>query len=116
MAYRNFLGAEIPAPRGPAAKVLVGLVRLYQKYFSPLKMAGTCRFMPVCSAYALEAVSRHGAVKGSLLAAARISKCGPWHPGGYDPVPGSVVPPDASDAAGGGAAPTSPTRSNPPKC
>ncbi|WP_342320192.1 membrane protein insertion efficiency factor YidD [Corynebacterium mayonis] len=91
MAYYNFVGEEIPAPRGPAGKALVGMVRLYQKYVSPFKMAGTCRFMPVCSAYALEAVSRHGAVKGTLFAAARISKCGPWHPGGYDPVPGSVV-------------------------
>ena len=105
MAYYNFLGAEIPPPPGPAAKGLVGLVRLYQKYLSPLKMAGTCRFMPVCSAYALEAVARHGAVKGSLLAGARVCKCGPWHPGGYDPVPGSVAPPDAAAAAGGEAAP-----------
>ncbi|WP_288832407.1 membrane protein insertion efficiency factor YidD [uncultured Corynebacterium sp.] len=105
MAYYNFLGGEIPPARGPAAKGLVGLVRLYQKNLSPLKMAGTCRFMPVCSAYALEAVSRHGAVKGSLLAATRVCKCGPWHPGGYDPVPGSVASPDASEAAGSEAAP-----------
>lgn len=51
--------------------------------------------MPVCSAYALEAVSRHGAVKGSLLAVGRVCKCGPWHPGGFDlvPVPGSATPP-----------------------
>ena len=46
--------------------------------------------MPVCSAYALEAVSRHGAVRGGAMAAARLCKCGPWHPGGYDPVPGSI--------------------------
>ena len=105
MAYYNFLGAEIPPAPGPAAKGLVGLVRLYPQYLSPLKMAGTCRFMPVCSAYALEAVARHGAVKGSLLAGARVCKCGPWHPGGYDPVPGSVAPPDAAEAAGGEAAP-----------
>ena len=105
MAYRNFLGEEIPAAPGPAARALVGLIRLYQKYLSPLKMAGTCRFMPVCSAYALEAVSRHGAVKGTLLATARTCKCGPWHPGGYDPVPGSVATQHAHPAARGEAAP-----------
>ncbi|SDS70371.1 MULTISPECIES: membrane protein insertion efficiency factor YidD [Corynebacterium] len=95
MAYYNVLGQEIPAAPGPAARLLVRAVRLYQKYVSPLKMAGTCRFMPVCSAYALEAVSRHGAVKGSLLAVGRVCKCGPWHPGGFDlvPVPGSATPP-----------------------
>lgn len=92
MAYYNFVGAEIPPAPSAPAKGLVGLVRVYQKYLSPLKMGGTCRFVPVCSAYALEAVSRHGAVQGSLMATARICKCGPWHPGGYDPVPGSVAP------------------------
>ena len=71
MAYVNFAGGEIPPARGPAAQALVGLVRGYQKYLSPLKMGGTCRFMPVCSAYALEAVSRHGAVRGGAMAAAR---------------------------------------------
>ena len=90
MAYFNFAGGEIPAARGPVAKLLVGLIRGSQKYISPLKMGGTCRFMPVCSAYALEAVSRHGAVRGGAMAAARLCKCGPWHPGGYDPVPGSI--------------------------
>ncbi|MBA1835952.1 membrane protein insertion efficiency factor YidD [Corynebacterium sp. zg912] len=90
MAYFNFAGGEIPAARGPAAKALVRLIRVYQKVLSPLKMGGTCRFMPVCSAYALEAVSRHGAVRGGAMAAARLCKCGPWHPGGYDPVPGSI--------------------------
>ena len=53
MAYFNFAGGEIPAARGPVAKLLVGLIRGYQKYISPLKMGGTCRFMPVCSAYAV---------------------------------------------------------------
>lgn len=90
MAYFNFAGGEIPAARGPVAKLLVVLIRSYQKYISPLKMGGTCRFMPVCSAYALEAVSRHGTVRGGAMAAARLCKCGPWHPGGYDPVPGSI--------------------------
>ena len=56
MAYYNFAGGEIPAARGPAAKALVGLIRGYQKYLSPLKMGGTCRFLPVCSAYGLSLI------------------------------------------------------------
>ncbi|AWB84962.1 membrane protein insertion efficiency factor YidD [Corynebacterium liangguodongii] len=100
MAYYNFLGEEIPRPPSAPARALVALVRGYQKYLSPMKMGPSCRFYPVCSAYALEAVSRHGAIKGSLMATARVCKCGPWHPGGYDPVPGSAAPADpATDPA-----------------
>ena len=77
----------IPPPKGPAAKVLAGAARFYQKYLSGLKMGSTCRFDPVCSTYALKAVSVDGAAKGTVLASARLSQCGPWHPGGYDPVP-----------------------------
>ena len=82
VAYYNFLGAEIPPAHGVAAKAVVALIRGYQKYLSPFKMSGSCRFMPVCSAYALEAVSRRGALRGGMLAVARVCKCGPWHPGG----------------------------------
>ncbi|MFC5088204.1 membrane protein insertion efficiency factor YidD [Corynebacterium aquatimens] len=82
----NSDGEQLPAPRGVASRSLVRLVRLYQKHLSPLKMYSTCRFTPTCSAYAVEAVARHGAAKGSLMAIVRLSKCGPWHPGGYDPV------------------------------
>lgn len=88
-SFYNTQGEEIPAPSSPVARLLVRLVRLYQKYVSPLKMYSTCRFDPTCSAYALEAVSRNGALRGVPQAAARLAKCGPWHPGGYDPVPGS---------------------------
>ncbi|RNE48127.1 membrane protein insertion efficiency factor YidD [Corynebacterium alimapuense] len=80
------MSEQIPAPKGPIAHVLVAAVRFYQKYLSPLKMGSTCRFEPTCSAYALESVSRHGAIKGVIMSVARLSKCGPWHPGGYDPV------------------------------
>jgi hypothetical protein len=61
-------------------------VIFYRKFVSPLKPP-TCRFYPTCSAYALEAIEVHGALKGTYLAAKRILKCHPWHPGGVDPVP-----------------------------
>ncbi|WP_051255748.1 membrane protein insertion efficiency factor YidD [Corynebacterium freiburgense] len=70
-----------------AVRFLIRLVRGYQNYVSPLKMGSTCRFEPTCSAYALQALKLHGALKGTLLFLVRFSKCGPWHPGGYDPVP-----------------------------
>jgi uncharacterized protein len=61
-------------------------VRFYRRFLSPLKPP-TCRFYPTCSQYALDAIEMHGALKGSLLAAIRISKCHPFHPGGIDEVP-----------------------------
>lgn len=68
--------------------LLLLLVRAYQLGISPF-LAPRCRFYPSCSAYAAEAVRLHGAARGSLLAARRLCKCHPWHPGGVDPVPGS---------------------------
>ncbi|MBO6220148.1 MAG: membrane protein insertion efficiency factor YidD [Treponema sp.] len=61
-------------------------IRFYRKFLSPLKPA-CCRFYPTCSAYALEALKKHGAVKGIYLSSKRIIKCTPLHTGGYDPVP-----------------------------
>jgi hypothetical protein len=69
---------------------LRGTIRLYQltlAYF----FVGACRYEPSCSAYAVEAVARHGALKGSVLAAHRLCRCGPWGHGGYDPVPASSL-------------------------
>lgn len=86
MGYLNSQGYEIPEARG-FGRVLVYWVRFYQKHVSGLKMVSTCRFEPTCSAYALEAISIHGAFKGTGMALARLCKCGPWHPGGFDPVP-----------------------------
>lgn len=77
----------VTRPRGLVSRALFDAVRFYQKYLSPLKMGSTCRFDPTCSAYALGAFSRHGAVKGLVLTVVRLAKCGPWYPGGYDPVP-----------------------------
>ena len=65
--------------------ILTGLIKLYRKWISPLKKP-SCRFYPTCSQYALDAIGRYGALKGSWLAVKRILKCHPFHPGGYDPV------------------------------
>jgi len=70
----------------PAATVLRGLIRGYQLLLSPI-LPAACRFQPTCSAYAIEAIGRHGAVMGGWLAVRRVARCHPWHDGGFDPVP-----------------------------
>ena len=65
--------------------VIILLIRFYQIFISPM-FPPRCRFYPTCSQYALEAVRKKGAVKGSWLALKRNLKCHPFHPGGYDPV------------------------------
>ena len=67
-------------------KILIGLVRVYQKYLSPLKGHSTCIYFPTCSQYAVEAIEKYGALKGGLLAVWRILRCNPFSKGGYDPV------------------------------
>jgi len=63
----------------------ISAVKNYKKYISPF-LPHTCRFNPSCSTYCIEAVERHGLLKGLLLSIKRIMKCHPLHPGGYDPV------------------------------
>ena len=65
---------------------LVAVIRLYQRSVSRL-LPPACRFSPTCSEYAAQAVEKYGAARGSLLAVRRLARCGPWHPGGLDPVP-----------------------------
>ncbi len=67
-------------------KFVSSAIRFYQRQISPLSPP-RCRYIPTCSEYALEAVEKYGAVKGSWLAAKRILRCNPFHKGGYDPVP-----------------------------
>ena len=68
------------------ARSLIAVVRLYQLTLSRI-LPPSCRFDPSCSAYAIGALRRHGAVKGGWLATKRICRCHPWGPSGYDPVP-----------------------------
>ncbi|WP_395106558.1 membrane protein insertion efficiency factor YidD [Actinomadura sp. SCN-SB] len=74
--------------RGPslAARALILLVRAYRRFLSPL-LGQQCRFQPTCSAYGLEALQVHGALRGSWLTVRRIGRCHPFNRGGYDPVP-----------------------------
>lgn len=66
--------------------VLKSLIHAYRWLISPL-LGPRCRFYPSCSAYALEAIERFGALRGAWLSVRRLGRCHPWHPGGFDPVP-----------------------------
>ncbi|MBX5464207.1 MAG: membrane protein insertion efficiency factor YidD [Clostridia bacterium] len=79
-------GVRTGGPGRAVGALLVGAIRLYQRWLSPLKPP-TCRFTPTCSEYAVQAVLKHGPLRGSALAAWRVVRCGPWSAGGYDPVP-----------------------------
>ncbi|HMH92591.1 MAG TPA: membrane protein insertion efficiency factor YidD [Streptosporangiaceae bacterium] len=79
-------GQQAPGRRSVGVRVLVLLLTGYRRLISPL-LPPSCRFYPSCSAYALEAVQVHGALRGSWLTARRLSRCHPFHAGGLDPVP-----------------------------
>ena len=66
--------------------LLIGLLRIYRTFISPL-YGQVCRYHPSCSAYALQAVTTHGSIRGSWYAVRRLARCHPWAAGGYDPVP-----------------------------
>jgi uncharacterized protein len=68
------------------ARVVIFLVELYRHTISPLRLP-TCRFTPTCSQYAVDALTEYGLIRGSWLTVIRLGKCGPWHRGGWDPIP-----------------------------
>lgn len=67
-------------------KILIFMIRMYQKYLSPMKSV-RCPYYPTCSQYGIEAIEKHGAIKGTILACWRILRCNPFSHGGIDPVP-----------------------------
>lgn len=69
-----------------AARGVIFLIELYRHAVSPMRLP-TCRFSPTCSQYAVDALTEYGLVKGGWLALVRLLKCGPWHRGGWDPIP-----------------------------
>jgi putative membrane protein insertion efficiency factor len=81
---------DTPAAINVAQRILLGGIRGYQLLFAPM-YAGACRFTPSCSAYAFEAIERHGAVRGGALAVRRLMRCRPFGGHGHDPVP-AVAP------------------------
>ena len=94
---------QAPGRRSAAAWVLVQAIRGYRGFVSPL-LPPSCRFYPSCSAYALEAVQVHGALRGTWLAVRRLSRCHPFHAGGLDPVPlarSRDADPNSRELAGG---------------
>jgi uncharacterized protein len=72
--------------RALPVRALVFLIELYRNTVSPLRLP-TCRFTPTCSQYAVDALTEYGVVRGSWLTLVRLAKCGPWHRGGWDPIP-----------------------------
>ena len=67
--------------------VFIGLIKFYRKYVSGLKAAPTCKYIPTCSEYGIEAIEKYGVLKGGVLTVWRILRCNPFSKGGYDPVP-----------------------------
>lgn len=80
-------------------RLFMAVIRFYQRFLSPLKRVPTCRYLPTCSSYALEAIQRRGVARGTLMALWRILRCNPLFPGGFDPVD-SIAGPSARSSAG----------------
>ena len=77
---------QLRGAEAAVVRALIFLIQLYRHMVSPLRLP-TCRFTPTCSQYAVDALAEYGLLRGSGLAAVRLAKCGPWHRGGWDPIP-----------------------------
>ncbi len=77
-------------------RVMLLMLRFYKRFLSPL-LPPACRFTPTCSEYAMEAIDRHGPVRGGYLSTRRLLRCHPFNPGGHDPVPERFPGVDRSD-------------------
>jgi len=86
-----YAGVDVNMPKFPLMntfrQALLLPVRFYRLFISPI-LGPHCRFAPTCSSYTIEAIETHGIMRGGLMSIRRILRCHPWHPGGYDPVPG----------------------------
>lgn len=71
---------------GRITRAVIGVIEWYRHMVSPLRLP-SCRFMPTCSQYAVDALTEYGLVRGGWLSVVRLVKCGPWHRGGWDPIP-----------------------------
>jgi uncharacterized protein len=78
--------AEMGRNGSAVVRGAIFLIELYRHTMSPMRLP-TCRFTPTCSQYAIEALREYGLIRGGLLAVVRLLKCGPWHRGGWDPIP-----------------------------
>lgn len=97
---------------GAAARAVIYLIDLYRNMVSPLRLP-SCRFTPTCSQYAVDALSEYGLIRGSWLVVIRLAKCGPWHPGGWDPIPERPdAPSEPTPDRSGAASAAHPVRSN----
>lgn len=87
MRYQRFTMTRLARSlRGEPVRAVIFLIELYRHTISPLRLP-SCRFMPTCSQYAVEALREYGLIRGTWLAVIRLGKCGPWHAGGWDPIP-----------------------------
>ena len=68
------------------SRLLIGLVKIYQVFLSPF-FGQQCRFYPTCSQYSIDAIKKHGAIRGAYFTIQRLLRCHPWHVGGHDPIP-----------------------------
>jgi len=97
-----------PPSVGLVARAVISAIEAYRHMISPLRLP-TCRFMPTCSQYAVDALTEYGLLRGGWLAMVRLGKCGPWHRGGWDPIPERSGAGDGSLPAGRSEATREPT-------